>query len=76
VPVIMLSSSDESQKLNEASGGGAQCHMRKFPSVTELRDIITEAQRYSADRSTPAPFHLSSNLRFSALNAPSRAALA
>lgn len=76
VPVIMLSSSDDPQKLNEARGVGAQCYVGKFPSATELRNIVTEAQRYSADRSTPAAFHLPCNLLLNLSNASSGTAVA
>lgn len=62
VPVIMLSSSDDPQKLNEARGVGAQCYVAKFPSAGELRAIITEAQRYTEDHAAPAAFRLPCNL--------------
>jgi CheY-like chemotaxis protein len=76
VPVIMLSSSEDPQKLHEARAVGAQCYVAKFPSAGELRNIITEAQRYCADRSTPAAFHLSCNLLLGAANAPTRTVVA
>jgi CheY-like chemotaxis protein len=62
VPVIMLSSSEDPHKLSEARDVGAQCYVGKFPSAAELRNIITEAQRYCADHSAPAAFHLPCNL--------------
>jgi CheY-like chemotaxis protein len=62
VPVIMLSSSEDPQKLNEAREVGAQCYVGKFPTAAELRNIITEAQRYASDRSLPVAFHLPCNL--------------
>lgn len=74
MPVIMLSSSDDPQKPIEACGVGAQCYARKFPSAAELRNILSEAVRYSADRATPAAFHLPCNLLFNPSNAPLRAA--
>jgi CheY-like chemotaxis protein len=76
VPVIMLSSSDDPENLHEACGVGAQCFVRKFPSALELREILTEAQRYSADRSTPAAFHLPCNLLHGFAGTPSRLAVA
>jgi CheY-like chemotaxis protein len=66
VPVIMLSSCEDPHKLSEARDVGAQCYVSKFPKAAELRNIITEAQRYAADRSTPAAFHLPCNLLLSA----------
>lgn len=62
VPVIMLSSSDDPQKLTEARGVGAQCYVAKFPTAGELRAIITEAQRYAEDHSAPSAFRLTCNL--------------
>lgn len=62
IPVIMLSSSDDPQKLAEARGVGAQCYAAKFPSLAELRAMLTAAQRYGEDRSTPMAFHLPCNL--------------
>ena len=62
VPVIMLSSSDDPQHMNDACGVGAQCYARKFPTMAELHNLVTEARRYSADRALPAAFHLSCNL--------------
>ena len=62
MPVIMLSSSDDPQKLHEACGVGAQCYLKKFPGAAELHAIIAEAQRYSADSATAAEFHLPCNL--------------
>jgi len=76
VPVIMLSSSEDPQKLHEARDVGAQCYLKKFPAATELRDIITEAQRYAADHSTPAAFHLPCNLLLNSAHAPSHMAVA
>ena len=69
VPVIMLSSSADPQKRDEACGSGAQCYVKKFPSAAELRTIITEAQRYSVDRSTPPAFHLLCDLPLNLSNA-------
>jgi CheY-like chemotaxis protein len=62
VPVIMLSSSEDPEKLTEARGVGAQCYAAKFPSEAELRAIITEARRYAEDYAGPAAFRLPCNL--------------
>jgi CheY-like chemotaxis protein len=66
VPVIMLSSSDDPAKPSEACGVGAQCYARKFPSMEELRNIVTAARRYSADRAAPESFHVPCNLLINA----------
>ena len=65
VPVIMLSALGDPQKLNEAREVGAQAYVAKFPTASELRNILTEARRYCADRSNPAAFHLPCNLLLS-----------
>lgn len=66
LPVIMLSSSEESRDLHEAQHSGAQCYVAKFPSPEHFRAIVTEAERVAA-ASTPQPFKLRCNLL---LNAP------
>ncbi|MDO8598071.1 MAG: response regulator, partial [Sulfuricaulis sp.] len=76
MPVIMLSSFDDPQKLNEAGGVGAQCYVKKFPSAADLHAIISAAQRYSADSATAAAFHLPCNLLLDHANAAWRAAVA
>ena len=75
VAVIMLSSSDDPQKLSEARDVGAQCYLAKFPSPTDLRRIIGEAVRYSTDRTTAAAFHLPCNLLLGATSTPARTAV-
>jgi CheY-like chemotaxis protein len=69
VPVVMLSSSDDPQKLNEARGHGAQCYIAKFPTPLQLRAVIIEAQRYSAARSREVAFNLPCNLLFQSADA-------
>jgi CheY-like chemotaxis protein len=64
VPVIMLSSSDDPQKLGEARCFGAQCYIAKFPTPLQLRSVILEAQRYSTARLRDARFNLPCNLLF------------
>lgn len=76
VPVIMLSSSEDPQKLMEARDVGAQCYVGKFPTASELRTIITEAQRYATDHSHPAAFHLPCNLLLSPTTSTSHSAVA
>lgn len=43
LPVVMLSSSDEAQDLRKATKRGAQCFLKKHPSLDELRVVIEEA---------------------------------
>ena len=62
VPVVMLSGSNDPHHPDDAAGLGAQCFAKKFPSAIELRRLVAEAQRYAADHSTPAAFHLPCNL--------------
>jgi CheY-like chemotaxis protein len=62
VPIVMLSSSDDPQKLSEARGFGAQCYIAKFPTPLQLRSVILEAQRFSTARAREASFHLPYNL--------------
>lgn len=62
LPVVMLSGSDDPEKLSEAHCSGAQCYVAKFPAVEHLREIICEAQRFSAARSTDLHFQLPCNL--------------
>jgi CheY-like chemotaxis protein len=64
VPVIMLSSSDDPQKLGEARCFGAQCYMAKFPTPLQLRSVILEAQRYAVARTRDTSFKLPCNLLF------------
>lgn len=70
VPVIMLSSSDDPQKLHEARGVGAQCYVTKFPSPQELQAIMASARSYAEDRATPAAFRVPCNLLLDAGEAP------
>ncbi|HWA08195.1 MAG TPA: response regulator [Opitutaceae bacterium] len=67
VPVIMMSSCEDPQKLHEAREMGAQCYVKKFPSAEELHHIIEEAQHYATDRSMPMAFHLPYNLLLNAV---------
>lgn len=61
MPAVMLSSSEEVRDLNEASHYGAQCYLAKFPTVTQFRDIVQEAERVAA-ASADHPFKLPCNL--------------
>jgi CheY-like chemotaxis protein len=61
IPVIMLSSTDDPDKLAEAKRIGAQCYIAKFPSALQLREIVREAERFSEKHGT-APFQLTYNL--------------
>ena len=61
VPVVMLSSSEETRDLREAHYYGAQCYLAKFPSAEQLQAIISEAERIttaSADHAFKLPCNL------------------
>src|SRR4051812_17319072 len=62
IPVIMLSSSDEADKLIEAQTIGAQCYIAKYPTANELREVIMEAQRYVDASAAHRAFELPCNL--------------
>lgn len=62
VPLIMLSSSDDPEKLVDARISGAQCYAAKFPTVTQLREMMQEAERYSAAHSASGAFQVGCNL--------------
>jgi CheY-like chemotaxis protein len=62
VPVIMLSSADEPDKLLEAQTIGAQCYLAKIPPQGQLRDVIMAAQRFVEASATHRAFELPCNL--------------
>jgi CheY-like chemotaxis protein len=68
IPVVMLSSSEERNDLNEAQHFGAQCYVAKFPPAETFRAIIEEAQRLAA-AATITPFRVPCNLLLNT-NAP------
>ena len=61
VPVVMLSSSEETRDFNEAHHYGAQCYLAKFPTAGQLREIVGEAERVTT-ASTDHAFKLTCNL--------------
>jgi CheY-like chemotaxis protein len=61
MPVVMLSSSEETRDLGEAHHFGAQCYLAKFPSAAQLRDIVAEAERV-ATASNDTAFKVPCNL--------------
>jgi CheY-like chemotaxis protein len=61
IPVVMLSSSEETRDLNEARHSAAQCYLAKFPTAQQLREIIQEAER-SVAASADNAFKLQYNL--------------
>jgi CheY-like chemotaxis protein len=61
VPVVMLSSSEETRDLNEARRAAAQCYLAKFPDAEQLRAIVREAERTVA-ASADTAFKLPCNL--------------
>jgi CheY-like chemotaxis protein len=61
LPVVMLSSADDPDKLVEAKRVGAQCYIVKFPTVSQLRELLREAERFP-EKQAVAPFKLRYNL--------------
>jgi CheY-like chemotaxis protein len=72
LPVVMLSSSEETRDLTEAQHAGAQCYVAKFPSAAQLRQIVSEAERVAAE-SVDRPFKLPCNLLLSPSTAATQA---
>lgn len=62
VPVIMLSSSEDPAALADAASSGAQCYVAKFPTAAQLRELMYEAERYSAAHSSAGAFQVPFNL--------------
>jgi CheY-like chemotaxis protein len=61
MPVVMLSSSEETRDLNEARHFGAQCYLAKFPTAAQLQEIVAEAERLAAaspDHTFKLPWNL------------------
>ena len=61
LPVVMLSSTDNSRDLARAAKLGAQCYVTKYPSTSTLSEIVRDAEAYSAD-SLKSAFEKSYNL--------------
>jgi CheY-like chemotaxis protein len=61
VPVVMLSSSEQTNDLNEARHAGAQCYLAKFPTAEQLRLLAGEAERV-ANATTSHAFKVPFNL--------------
>lgn len=62
IPVIMLSSADDPATLADAAACGAQCYIAKFPTATQLRELMFEAERYGAAHAGPGAFQVPFNL--------------
>ncbi len=62
IPVIMLSSSEDPEQLLDARVSGAQCYVAKYPTPAQLRDVLLEAEHYSAAHSSSGAFQLTCNL--------------
>ena len=61
IPVIMVSGSEEHADLSEANYFGAQCYLAKFPTATQLTEIVREAERVASESAANA-FKVPSNL--------------
>lgn len=62
VPVIMMSSFDSPEAVADALRCGAQCFIRKFPPLAQLREIMSEARRFGRARVTADAFAVECNL--------------
>lgn len=61
--VVMLCGEDDAAHLNDLIRCGAQCCVKKFPDAAEIRQILTEAEKFSNAASTESSgFNLSCNL--------------
>lgn len=74
LPVVMLSSSEETRDLVEARHAGAQCYLTKFPTASQLRAIVDEAERVAAS-SGDQPFRIPCNLLLGVTAKPASQAL-
>lgn len=52
MPVIMLSSSDDSRDVTRAARLGAQCYLVKHPTVTCVRETVKHAALYAGGLAT------------------------
>lgn len=69
VPVIMMSSFDRAEAVADALRCGAQCFIKKFPPLAQLREIMGEARRFGRARSPADAFPVECNLLAAAQNA-------
>lgn len=62
--VVMLSSSEHPDDVQQAARHGAQCYLSKYPQPAVLRAVLEEAQRISGDGAAIARewFGVSANL--------------
>jgi CheY-like chemotaxis protein len=78
VPVIMMSSFERPDAVADALRCGAQCFIKKFPRLGELREIMSEARRFGRARSAADAFPVACNLlvgaQYSTQPAPSGSA--
>jgi CheY-like chemotaxis protein len=78
VPVIMMSSFDTPAAIADALRCGAQCFIRKFPPVAQLREIMNEARRFGRARLSADAFPVECNLlvaaRYASPSSPDGAA--
>jgi CheY-like chemotaxis protein len=62
LPVVMLSSVDHPDFLAESLHFGAQCYTTKFPTPSQLAEILGAARRFSVTTGFSATFPVSCNL--------------
>lgn len=62
VSVVMMSSSKDETSVKDAFRFGAQCYAGKFPDVHEIREILSECEKFSAVASGKTSFNVPCNL--------------
>ncbi|MDB6127674.1 MAG: two-component system response regulator [Verrucomicrobia bacterium] len=62
VSVVMMSSSKDPLSVSNAFRFGAQCYAGKFPDAPEIREILQEAEKFSAVASGKSSFNVPCNL--------------
>jgi CheY-like chemotaxis protein len=62
VPVVMLSGSDDPRDLEQAKRVGADCYLKKFPSVSEMQRVLECARGFRQNKSGAPDFDLPCNL--------------
>ncbi|HVU34163.1 MAG TPA: response regulator [Opitutaceae bacterium] len=56
LPVVMFSSSDHPSDVDTARELGAQGYLKKYPSVTAMQTVLTEAMEFAISPSGPKTF--------------------
>ncbi|MDB6168810.1 MAG: Response regulator [Verrucomicrobia bacterium] len=62
ISVIMISSCQDPRSMHDALRFGAQCYAGKFPSAVQFRQILAEAEKFSAVACGKSAFNVPCNL--------------